>query len=77
MACREGGHAKGGGGTTGEPLTGAWMMVRKRRDGGGASDQKGEDVGTTERRRGQADGVEVFHRGVRSFYNAGGGAPGS
>jgi hypothetical protein len=53
---------RGRGGTNGEPLTGAWTTVRRRRDGGGASAWKGDDVGATKRRRGQADGVGVFHR---------------
>jgi hypothetical protein len=61
---------------TGEPLTGAWTTVRRRHDGGRASTQKGDDVGTTEMRRGQANGVGVFHRGWGSFYSAGGGALG-
>jgi hypothetical protein len=37
--------------------------VRRRRAGGGASAQKGDGVGMAERRRGQADGVGVFHWG--------------
>jgi hypothetical protein len=48
---------------TGEPLTGAWTTMRRRHDGGGASAQKGDGVGMAERRRGQADGVGVFHQG--------------
>jgi hypothetical protein len=32
---------RGRGGATRESLTGAWMMVRRQRDGGGASAQKG------------------------------------
>jgi hypothetical protein len=54
---------RGRGGATGEPLTGAWTTARRRRDGGGASAQKGNGVGVAERRRGQADGVRVFHQG--------------
>jgi hypothetical protein len=33
------------------------------------------DVGSTERQRGQSNGVVVFHRGGGSFYMARGGAP--
>jgi hypothetical protein len=66
---------------TGEPLTGAWTMVRRQRDGGGASAQKGDGVGMVERRRGQSDGVLVFHRGGGrgwgvSFYRDGEGRRG-
>jgi hypothetical protein len=51
--------------------------VRRQRDGGGASAQKGDGVGTAERRRGQADGVGVFHRGGgASFYRDGEGRRG-
>jgi hypothetical protein len=36
--------------------------VRRRRDGSEASARKEDDVGTTERRRGQVDGVGVFRQ---------------
>jgi hypothetical protein len=52
---------RGRGGVTGEPLTGVWSTVRRRRDGCRALARKGDSVGTTE--RGQADGVGVFHWG--------------
>jgi hypothetical protein len=60
---RDGGHAKGVRRRDRESLTGARTTVRRRRAGGGASAQKGDSVGMAERRRGQADGVGVFHRG--------------
>jgi hypothetical protein len=50
-----------------ETLTGAWTTVRRRRDGGGASARKGDSVGTTDRRRGLANGAGVFHRRRGSF----------
>jgi hypothetical protein len=49
------------------------MMVRRWRDGGGALGQKGDGVGTTERRRGQADGVGVFRWGGGPFIGPGKG----
>jgi hypothetical protein len=45
------------------PSIEAWKAVRRRHTGRGTSAQKGDDVGMAERRRGQADGVGVFHRG--------------
>jgi hypothetical protein len=52
--------------------------VRTRRDGSEASARKEDDVGTTERRRGQADGVGVFRQGRGgSFYRAGEGHRGA
>jgi hypothetical protein len=43
-------------------------MVRRQRDGDGASPRKSDGVGVEERRRGQADGVGVFCQGRGSFY---------
>jgi hypothetical protein len=48
--------------------------VRRRRDGDGASAQKGDGVGVAERRRGQADGVRVFRQGGGPCIGPGEGA---
>jgi hypothetical protein len=45
--------------------------VRRQRDGDRALAQKGNGVGTAERRRGQADGVGVFRRGGGPFIGPG------
>jgi hypothetical protein len=50
------------------------MTVRRRRDGGRASAQKGDGVGAAERRRRQANGVGVFRWGGGPFIGSGEGA---
>jgi hypothetical protein len=59
---------RGRGGTAEELLTGAWTTVRRWRNGGRSLAQKGNDMGVTGRRTGEANGVGVFCRG-------GGGGP--
>jgi hypothetical protein len=49
------------------PSSEAWKVVRRRRTGGGTLARMGDSVGTTERRRGQANGVGVFRRGRGPF----------
>jgi hypothetical protein len=60
---------------TGELLSGDWMTVSWRHNGGRGLARKGKNMGAKER-RGQAVGVGVFRRGGGLFIGPGEGRRG-